>query len=405
MPYGVYKGVTSGKIGTPEANRIAEAEAKRVMQQYTYQPRGQVAPEMLQSLGGLLEATKLPPVIPEAAMLASIPRQAVAAQAERTGMAAERAVAPIVNRTMAKGGVGAGLLDSFATQPAAMAKNKGLPSPQSLTMPSVPTVDQMKQYGRTEVVPLSKAVSFQSARNWEKFNAGKGPGDLVAGYGDKPLALRLETGEYVIYDGNHRTDLALQKGQTELPMNVIDVKSYDPAHAGRKPVPSSMTDDELLNSLLGEQVVAPQTSGLLDQTDLSYRGFHSAPGPDFGAPLHDLTGGGQMYPADVYSEKAVQYYGSGNRRADIEAFNLANRVRGNPDAEVTMYRAVPKNADISAINAGDWVTLTKDYAKTHGESVFGKDYKILSQKVKAKDLWTNADSIQEFGYQPQGLLD
>lgn len=135
-----------------------------------------------------------------------------------------------------------------------------LPSPQSLTMPSVPTVEQMGKYGRTEVVPLSQAVSFQSARNWENFNAGKHPGDLVAGYGDKPLALRLETGEYVIYDGNHRTDLALQKGQTELPMYVIDVKSYDPTHAGRRPVPPSMTDDELLSSLLGDEVnVPPQT--------------------------------------------------------------------------------------------------------------------------------------------------
>ena len=141
----------------------------------------------------------------------------------------------------------------------------GLPSPKSLTMPSVPTVDQMKQYGRTEVVPLSKAVSFQSARNWEKFKEGKGPGDLVAGYGDRPLALRLETGEYVIYDGNHRTDLALQKGKTELPMHVIDVKSYDPAHAGRKPVPLSMSDDELLNSLLGDnrqQSPYPQQAAL-----------------------------------------------------------------------------------------------------------------------------------------------
>jgi hypothetical protein len=116
----------------------------------------------------------------------------------------------------------------------------------------------MQKYGRTETVPLSKAVSFQSARDWEKFNAKKGAGDLVAGYGDKPLALRLETGEYVIYDGNHRTDLALQKGQTELPMHVIDVKSYDPAHAGRKPVPPSMSDDELLNSLLGNEVKTPQ---------------------------------------------------------------------------------------------------------------------------------------------------
>lgn len=127
-----------------------------------------------------------------------------------------------------------------------------IPSPKSLAMPDVPTVEQMKQYGRVEVVPLSKAVSFQSTRNWEKFNAGKHPGDLVAGFGDKPLALRLETGEYVIYDGNHRADLALRKGKTELPMHVIDVKSYDPANAGRKPVPPSMSDDEILNILLGK---------------------------------------------------------------------------------------------------------------------------------------------------------
>jgi hypothetical protein len=137
--------------------------------------------------------------------------------------------------------------------------------------------------------------------------------------------------------------------------------------------------------------------------DVSYRGSHTAPSSEFGAPLYDLTGGGQMYPADVYSAKAAQYYGTGNQKADIEAFNLAKRVRGNPDAEVTMYRAVPKNADISAINAGDWVTLSKDYAKTHGEAVLSGDYKIISQKVKAKELWTNADSIHEFGYQPESL--
>lgn len=114
MPYGVYKGATSGKLGTREANRIAEEEARKFMEQYTYQPRGNVAPEMLQNLGGLLESSKLPPVIPEAAMLASIPRQAVAAQAERAGMAAERAVAPVVERTMKKGGLGAGLLGDLS---------------------------------------------------------------------------------------------------------------------------------------------------------------------------------------------------------------------------------------------------------------------------------------------------
>lgn len=132
----------------------------------------------------------------------------------------------------------------------------------------------------------------------------------------------------------------------------------------------------------------------------NYRGSHTAPGPDFGAPLHDLTGGGQMYPSDVYSASASRLYGTGNAIADKEAFNLAKQVKGKPEAEVTMYRAVPKDESIKSINPGDWVTLSKSYAQNHGESVFKGDYKILTQKVKAKDLWTNADSIHEFGYHP-----
>lgn len=186
---------------------------------------------------------------------------------------------------------------------------------------------------------------------------------------------------------------------------------------------------------------------------LDYRGEHSAPGPDYGAPLHDLTGGGQMYPADVYSPNASQLYGGGVPY-DQKAFSIAQSYKDSPNKDITIYRAVPKQvsnseklADIEKkmagymkrgtlpkeaenfsngskwydwaydereklrnlpddpveklnINAGDWVTLTKDYAKDHGESALKGDYKIISKKVKAKDLWTNADSIHEFGYHP-----
>jgi hypothetical protein len=163
------------------------------------------------------------------------------------------------------------------------------------------------------------------------------------------------------------------------------------------------TAARMTENYLQRQGFMPGVVPVENKNMLSYRGSHTAPGPDFGAPLHDLTGGGQMYPADVYSAKAAQYYGTGYPKADKEAFALAQRVRGNPNAEITMYRAVPKDENITNINAGDWVSLSKDYAKTHGESVLQGDYKILSQKVKAKDLWTNADSIHEFGYQPQKL--
>ena len=188
---------------------------------------------------------------------------------------------------------------------------------------------------------------------------------------------------------------------------------------------------------------------------LSYRGSHTAPDSSFGAPLYDLTGGGQMYPADVYSSKAAQIYGGG-MPYDQKAFSIAQQYKDKPNALVTIYRAVPKDisnseklatlekqmaaymkrgtlpkdaenyssgskwydaayekreqlrkmpdeptSDINTINAGDWVTLTREYAKDHGESALKGEYKILSKKVKAKEVFTNADSIHEFGYQPE----
>lgn len=112
-PYGLYKGITSGKYGTPEAARIAQQQAADFMARNTYQPRGQVAQETLQGLGGLLSQSKLPPVLPEAMLLGQIPRQAYAAQAERAGMAAERAIEPVVQRTMAAGGRPAQLMQDL----------------------------------------------------------------------------------------------------------------------------------------------------------------------------------------------------------------------------------------------------------------------------------------------------
>ena len=217
--------------------------------------------------------------------------------------------------------------------------------------------------------------------------------------------------------------------------------------------------------LLGQAApaLAPLTKGLpvgatiknVGDDLLSYRGSHTAPNRSFGAPLNDLTGGGQMYPADVYSSKAAQLYGGG-MPYDQKAFSIAQQYKDKPNALVTIYRAVPKDIsnseklatlekqmaaymkrgtlpkdaenfsngskwydaayeqreklrkmpdepsnEVNKINAGDWVTLTREYAKDHGESALNGEYKIISQKVKAKDVFTNADSIHEFGYQPE----
>lgn len=184
---------------------------------------------------------------------------------------------------------------------------------------------------------------------------------------------------------------------------------------------------------------------------------HRPPGPDDGAPLHDLTGGGNIYPDDIYSAKAAQYYGhhGANDPVDRKTINIIQSFRGKPNAKVTIYRAIPKeltNDDRLAvlelqlkryrargtlpaeaegkykngsawyeaarneqdalmakpaepkekrtINRGDWVTVNRDYAKEHGESQFDGEYAILSKTVKAREIFTNGDSIHEFGYWP-----
>lgn len=113
-PYGLYKGITSGQYGSPQAVRIAQEEAKKFMERNTYAPRGRVAQEVLGKAAQLMEQSKLPPVIPEAIALGSIPRQAYAAQAERKGMDLERAMEPVVKRTLERGGVGADILRDLA---------------------------------------------------------------------------------------------------------------------------------------------------------------------------------------------------------------------------------------------------------------------------------------------------
>jgi len=137
--------------------------------------------------------------------------------------------------------------------------------------------------------------------------------------------------------------------------------------------------------------------------DVSFRGGHTAPVRDgYSAPLHDLAGSG-LYPADIYDKKTqARYYGSAQSDIDNETFDAINATKGNPDAEVTIYRAVPKDSP-SDINSGDWVTTSKSYAEQHGD--FDDDWQILSAKVKAGDLFTDGNSAHEYGWNPAQTFD
>jgi DNA polymerase III epsilon subunit-like protein len=181
--------------------------------------------------------------------------------------------------------------------------------------------------------------------------------------------------------------------------------------------------------------------------DGDYRGMHMAPDADSGAPLHNLTG---VYPDDVYSSSSIRYYGTGNDSFDAAAVDVVRRFRNKPNADVTVYRAVPisrdeqilrlekqqkyilqygrvprgvstnlhhsdyydklaseldalrnqEESELVSINPGDWVTPVRQYAVEHGEGVLRGDYEIIKKRVKAKDIYTNGDSWLEWGYDP-----
>lgn len=135
-----------------------------------------------------------------------------------------------------------------------------------------------------------------------------------------------------------------------------------------------------------------------------YRGVHRAPGPGKGAPLYNIA---VLYPDDIYVlpiQTAARYYGDGSDiKMDIETLNIIRSAHQLPEQKIQIWRAV--SSDIAeqgvSINPGDWVTINQKYAVMHGETTLEGSYKILSKIVRAKDLYTEANNIHEYGYYPQ----
>lgn len=189
-----------------------------------------------------------------------------------------------------------------------------------------------------------------------------------------------------------------------------------------------------------------------------YRGEHTAPGKDGGSPLHDLTSAG-TYPEDIYSMEAARYYGDhGGDGRDHSLVSYIQRFRNRPNKPVKIYRAVPfkkgpdkeiaelekqkayilKHGRIPPgvdtpldktryyeflsktieriqkyqlpnyqpektnlkIQPGDWVTIERRYAVEHGQAHLKGEYKILSKTVPAKEIYTDGNSLYEWGWEP-----
>jgi len=194
-----------------------------------------------------------------------------------------------------------------------------------------------------------------------------------------------------------------------------------------------------------------------------YRYEHSAPDRNGCGSIYNLSG---CYPDDIYSHEAGRLYGDNlDEYSDGYSLWVINQVRGRPNADIKIYRAVPdmnikldgeirnltrlinhylkfnffppgddyvhfildkyvgegdynkrreavfdwmtkererlkKGRVKLGINNGDWVTINKAYAINHGRTQLNNRYKILVKTVKAKHVYSNGDSIHEWGYDP-----
>ena len=114
-----------------------------------------------------------------------------------------------------------------------------------------------------------------------------------------------------------------------------------------------------------------------------------------GATGDDITKGEIAMPKDFYS-KPDNYFNM-NKKENKESFEVLKKIKDNPNAEVTIYRATTGDS----INDGDWITLSKTYAEIHNDSNLDGKGKILSMKVKANEIKFAGDDINEFGYFPK----
>jgi hypothetical protein len=185
-----------------------------------------------------------------------------------------------------------------------------------------------------------------------------------------------------------------------------------------------------------------------------YKGEHESPDKDNGVPLYNLTG---IYPEDIYSYDAARLYGDnhGDNNDKISIY-IIQYCKNKPHNKIKIYRAIPytltsydlinkyedekryilkykkmppnsirkdltrpdyyefidneierlKNSpkieekDKLKINADDWVSINKNYAISHGRENLNNKFKLLSKTVHANELYTDGNSIHEWGYQP-----
>lgn len=134
-----------------------------------------------------------------------------------------------------------------------------------------------------------------------------------------------------------------------------------------------------------------------DVPEGEYRMSHQP--SDDGPRAFDLTedgGGDWSMPGDVYDNPNL--YTGADATVRKETMEQLERVRGNPDGLVTVYRYAPEGREFEV---GNWVSLSQTYARQHGESNPTPGGTVQSMQVPAKEVRFAGDDLAEFGWYPE----
>jgi hypothetical protein len=276
-----------------------------------------------------------------------------------------------------------------------VAQHRRLPQSEALVTYDPPSVEQMQRFGRVERVPLSAARGSQNWMDWDRVNSGVRPGDMVPGYGDKPLAIRREDGEYVLMDGHHRTVRAIEAGDVDADMYVIDAKDFAPDIAGRAPKPVKY-DRQEIDDLLAE-LTAPV------EPDYPIRAYHGSP--------HSFD---QFSLDKIGTGEGAQAYGHGLYFAESE--DVARGYRDQLSHQGPMIGGAPiQSGHLSGAAArfrtvDDYIAAMEPRLEEARQAVIdGDDLEALLSQARPQTIQKQIDEArqyagQEFGHGYHGSM-